>query len=163
MWPRFQALSFSIVGVFLSTTTKHTTRDISGKRESRHHLFTECQAWTAQIRRLWRRVGKDCEWKHPRAPAVRKLRREGATGAVLEFLEDTLVGRWQTAGGTRAPRWKRRARVRCRRVRRVIRGRPRLLGLRASRRLGDAGGQTICTDNCTGTFSFVLAGRLRGD
>ena len=36
------------------------------KRESRHHLFTECQALIPQIRRLWKRVGKDCRWKHPR-------------------------------------------------------------------------------------------------
>ena len=66
----------------------------SGKRESRHHLFTECEAWRPQIRRLWRRVGKDCGWKHPRAPAVRKLWREEATEAVLEFLRDTRVGCW---------------------------------------------------------------------
>ena len=59
----------------------------------------------------------------------------------------------------------------------MTRGCPRLLGLRAFRGLGKAGGQTICTDNCTGTFSlflsllfffpllfsFVLAGRLQGD
>ena len=76
----------------------------SGKRESRHHLFTECQALIPQIRRLWKRVGKDCRWKHPKAPAVRKLWREGATTAVLEFLEDTSVGQWLLAGVVRAPR-----------------------------------------------------------
>ena len=26
----------------------------SGKREPRHHRFTECEAWRPQIRRLWR-------------------------------------------------------------------------------------------------------------
>ena len=57
-----------------------------------------------QTWRLWRRVAKDCGWQHPKAPAVRKLWREGATGAVLEFLEDTSVGRRLSAGGTRAPR-----------------------------------------------------------
>ena len=45
----------------------------SGNRESRHHLFVECQAWPPEIQRLWRRVAKDCGWRHPKAPAVRKL------------------------------------------------------------------------------------------
>ena len=55
------------------------------------NLFAECRAWT-QIRRLWRRVGKDCGWKHLRAPSVRWLWRVDATEAVLEFLGDTNVG-----------------------------------------------------------------------
>ena len=63
-----------------------------GRRQLRHHLFVECRAWAPQIRRLWRGIGKDCGWEHPRAPAVRWLWDEGATGAVLEFLEDTRVG-----------------------------------------------------------------------
>ena len=62
------------------------------RRQSCHHLFVECRAWASQIRRLWRRIGKDCGWEHPRAPAVRWLWDERATGAVLEFLEDTRVG-----------------------------------------------------------------------
>ena len=33
-------------------------------------------------------------WKHPKAPAVRKLWRESATEAVLDFLADTQVGCW---------------------------------------------------------------------
>ena len=65
----------------------------SCKRESRHHLFTECQAWAPQFRRLWEGVGKDCGWKHPKAPAVRKLWREGATEVVLEFLTEASVGK----------------------------------------------------------------------
>ena len=28
-----------------------------GKRQTRHHLFTECRAWSPQIRGLWKRVG----------------------------------------------------------------------------------------------------------
>ena len=60
-----------------------------GKRQTRHHLFTEC--W-AQIRRLWMRIGKDCKREHPRAPSVRWLWKEDATEAVIEFLEDTPVG-----------------------------------------------------------------------
>ena len=31
-------------------------------------------------------MGKECGWKHPRTPSVRKLWQEGATEAVLEFL-----------------------------------------------------------------------------
>ena len=44
-----------------------------GRRQSRHHLFTECRAWRPQIRKLWRRIGKDCGWEHPKAPALRWL------------------------------------------------------------------------------------------
>ena len=76
----------------------------SGKREPRHHLFTDCLALLPQIQKLWGRVGKDCGWKHPRAPAVKKLWKEYATEVVLEFLEDTPVGRWPSAGVARAPR-----------------------------------------------------------
>ena len=61
-----------------------------------------CRAWTPQIRRLWQRVARDCRWKHPKAPAVRKLWKEGATEAVLEFLGDVRVGCWQ-AVRVRAP------------------------------------------------------------
>ena len=62
------------------------------RRQSRHHLFTECRAWAPQIRELWRRVGKDCGWEHPRAPALRWLWKDDAVGAVVEFLENTRVG-----------------------------------------------------------------------
>ena len=48
--------------------------------------------------------GNDRGWKHPRVPAVRKLWRGGATGAVLEFLDDTSAGRRLSAGVVRAPR-----------------------------------------------------------
>ena len=62
-----------------------------GKRQTRHHLFTECRAWALQIRKLWERIREDCHWEHPRA-SVRWLWKEEATEAVLEFLEDTPVG-----------------------------------------------------------------------
>ena len=42
-----------------------------GKRRTRHHLFTEYQEWAPQIRRLWKRIGRDCQWQHPRAPSRR--------------------------------------------------------------------------------------------
>ena len=49
-----------------------------------------------QNRRLWRRVARDCGWKHPKAPAVRNLWKEGATEAALEFLGEVWAGCWQT-------------------------------------------------------------------
>ena len=70
----------------------------NGKRESRHHLFTERRAFTPQIRRLWARIVKDCRWEHPKAPSVRKLWKEGATEAVLELLGDMPVGSWASSG-----------------------------------------------------------------
>ena len=50
-------------------------------------------------------VGKDCGWRHRKAPAVRELWREGsgATGIVLEFLEDTSVGLRLSAGWQERP------------------------------------------------------------
>lgn len=77
----------------------------SRARESRHHLFVECKAWYLQQQRLWRRIGKDCGWQHPKALAVRKLWKEKATEAVLEFLRDTWVGCWSSGG--RGPRRER--------------------------------------------------------
>ena len=63
-----------------------------GKRQSRHHLFTECRAWAPQIRALCKRIGKDCRWEHLRAPSMRWVWKEDVTEAVIEFLEDTPVG-----------------------------------------------------------------------
>ena len=62
-----------------------------GRRQSRHHLFMECRAWAPQIRELWRRVGKDCGWEHPRVAVLRWLWKDDAVGAV-GFLESTRVG-----------------------------------------------------------------------
>ena len=63
-----------------------------GRRQSRHHLFAECWAWLPQIRDLWRRIGKEFHWEHPRAPALRWLWKEEAKEAVIELLQDTGVG-----------------------------------------------------------------------
>ena len=73
-----------------------------GRRQSRHHLFTECRAWMPQIRELWRRIGKDCGWEHPRAPALRWLWKDDAVGAVVGFLESTRVGSRASAERARA-------------------------------------------------------------
>ena len=63
-----------------------------GKRQIRHHLFTEYRAWLPQIRKLWKGIGKVHEWKHPRAPSVRWPWREKFTEIVLVFLRSTRVG-----------------------------------------------------------------------
>ena len=55
-----------------------------------------------QIRALWRRIGKDCGWEHPRAPALRWLWKGDAVGAVVEFLGGTRVGSRASAGVARA-------------------------------------------------------------
>ena len=73
-----------------------------GRRQSRHHLFMEYRAGRPQIRELWRRVGKDCGWEHPRAPALRWLWKDDAVGAVVEFLENTRVGSRASAEMARA-------------------------------------------------------------
>ena len=73
-----------------------------GRRQTRHHLFTGCRAWTPKIRELWQRVGKDCGWEHPRAPAPRWLWEDDAVGAVVNFLESTRVGSRASAGMARA-------------------------------------------------------------
>ena len=115
----------------------------SGKRESRHHLSTECEAWRPQIRRLWRRVGKDCGWKHPRAPAVRKLWREEATEAVLEFLRTPGLGvGWRP--GERGGQRRRQARAMG--GNRAVRGRLRRRHFKLSRAVRRvACGPAICT------------------
>ena len=64
--------------------------------------FTECQAWRPQIKELWKRIGKDCGWEHPRAPAMRGLWKDDAVGAVVEFLEVTRVGSRASAAMARA-------------------------------------------------------------
>ena len=47
-----------------------------------------------EIRRLWQRFERDCEWGAPRAPSVRLLFQDTrATPILLGFLEDTRAGR----------------------------------------------------------------------
>ena len=47
---------------------------------------------TMEARRMWKRIGKACGWRHLRAPSVRLLWKEKAKGAVLDFLGGTRVG-----------------------------------------------------------------------
>ena len=48
-----------------------------GRRQTRHHLFTECRAWRPQIAKLWKDIGKACGWRDPRAPGQVALEGEG--------------------------------------------------------------------------------------
>ena len=41
---------------------------------------------------MWKKIGKACKWKPPRAPSARLLWEDKATEAVLRFLESTKVG-----------------------------------------------------------------------
>ena len=80
------------LGAFFSIRRVLPTFTGCGKRQTRHHLFTECKAWKLQIWKLWKEVGKAHGWKHPRAPSGRGLWREMSTEAVLAFLGSTRVG-----------------------------------------------------------------------
>ena len=62
------------------------------KRQTRHHLFTECKAWMPQTRKLWKDIGRAHGWRHPRAPSGKWLWKEKSTEAVLTFLKSTRVG-----------------------------------------------------------------------
>ena len=43
---------------------------------------------------LWTTIGKKLGWKHHRSKKISKLfREEGATGAILQFLRDTDIGK----------------------------------------------------------------------
>ena len=67
------------------------------ERQTRHHLFVNCEAWRPQIQELWKEVGKRCGWKHPRAPRMALLfKDERATKAVLSFLRKTRDGQMIT-------------------------------------------------------------------
>ena len=49
-------------------------------RRAMTYLLIRCRRWTPEIKRMWQRVEKDCEWKSPRAPSVSLLfRGERAT------------------------------------------------------------------------------------
>ena len=66
----------------------------SGEKQSQYPLFVKCRRWAPEIRRLWQRVEVDCGWLGPRAPTVRALfGNPDATPALLEFLDNTRVGR----------------------------------------------------------------------
>ena len=75
----YQLLSgHSAIGPYIKDKIRKTDDDRcwwcgGGKKQTRHHLFTECGAWMPQIRKLWKDVGKARGWKYPRAPSGRWL------------------------------------------------------------------------------------------
>ena len=102
-WYRTEAVLTQLLGyearpVPKSAQPPEHPRHSGGKKQTRHHRFTERRAWRPQITRLWRDIGKACEWNHPRAPLVKWLWKEKATEAVLRFLRDTKVGYVSTRG-----------------------------------------------------------------
>ena len=84
-----------------STSSQTGAGGATAEHGNRDTTFSSSAGRGRLRHRLWRRVGKDCGWEHPRAPAVRKLWDEKATEAVLEFLEDARVGCWTAAGPAR--------------------------------------------------------------
>ena len=48
----------------------------SGERQTRHHLFIRCRRWTPEIKRMWQKDERDCEWESPRASSARLLFRD---------------------------------------------------------------------------------------
>ena len=56
------------------------------ERQSRYHLFAECEAWQLQIQAMWEDIGKLCGRKHPSVALIKD------ESAVLSFLRDAKVG-----------------------------------------------------------------------
>jgi hypothetical protein len=89
----------AITASYLSEKIKKTDSDRcwwcdSYKKQTRHHLFVECDKWKPQQKVLWRKVGKELGWKHPKIVRISDLfGDERATEAVLQFLRDTDVGK----------------------------------------------------------------------
>jgi len=75
----------------------------TGKRQTRDHLFKECGRWKTEINVLWKTIGKKLGWKPCRNKKISELfREEKATGAILQFLRDTDIGKIKN-GALRPP------------------------------------------------------------
>ena len=54
----------------------------------------ECGRWKTEINVLWKTIGKKLGWKHRRSKKISELlREEKETGAILQFLRDTDIGK----------------------------------------------------------------------
>ena len=60
-----------------------------GERQSRNRRFFRRGRWAPESRKLWKNVGRACEWMHPRAPLVWLLK---TTPVVLAFLRGAKAG-----------------------------------------------------------------------
>ena len=89
----------ALTAPFLKDKLKKTDSDQcwwceTGKRQTRDHLFKECERWKTEINVLWTTIGKKLGWKHRRNKKISELfREEKATGAILQFLRDTGIGK----------------------------------------------------------------------
>ncbi|KAI5784166.1 hypothetical protein FPQ18DRAFT_418351 [Pyronema domesticum] len=97
----------AVISPYLKEKLKKSDSDIcwwceSGRRQTRNHLFKECAKWRAEIKNLWRMVGKDVGWRRAKWKPVSKLvKEERAERAILEYIRRTGVGK---KNGTRVPR-----------------------------------------------------------
>jgi hypothetical protein len=65
-----------------------------GKRQTREHLFKECLHWKNEIKELWKKVQREMGWRNVRWKPISALFNERkATGAILDFLDKTGVGK----------------------------------------------------------------------
>jgi len=98
----------ALVAPFLKDKLKKTDSDQcwwceTGKRQTRDHLIKECGRWKTEINVLWTTIGKKLGWKHHRNKKISKVfRQEKATGAILQFLRDTDIGKIKN-GALRTP------------------------------------------------------------
>ena len=88
----------ALIAPFLKDKLKKTDSDQccwceTGKRQTRDHLFKECERWKTEINVLWTTIGEKLGWKHRRNKISELFREEKATGAILQFLRDTDIGK----------------------------------------------------------------------
>jgi hypothetical protein len=66
-------------------------------KQTRDHLFKECDIWKAQIQRHRKDVGRRLGWRIPKPKQISRLfREEGVTKVILQFLKDTDIGNCPT-------------------------------------------------------------------
>jgi len=103
------ATGHALIAPYMKNKLKKIDSDLCwwcerNKVQSRHHLFTDCDAFKPQIKRLWKEIGRILKWKHPRSKRISYLfREEAVTGAVLQFLRDTGVGKVRTGWFEQSP------------------------------------------------------------
>jgi hypothetical protein len=118
----------ALIAPFLKNKLRKTDSDLcwwceDGKKQTREHLFKECKRWKTESNVLWKEVGKKLGWKHRKNKKISVLFSEDkVTGAVLQFLRDTDVGKikarmivppapdWDDGGSDTSERERRRGR-----------------------------------------------------
>ena len=65
----------------------------SGERETRGHLFGQCERFTQERRALYSRLRVDCKLRgRINWPVWKMFQEEKATGVVMAFLKNTTIG-----------------------------------------------------------------------